>query len=408
MTRKARMAMVVPALELGGGVPATARFLHRVALESGQFRVRVISMATASDDADSSRVLRPATWRGKPRVSPGEWSGIMFQHVGARACEFEFQRYRRRGALDALLADCDLIQVKCGSPAWANAVLGLGKPVAVHVATLARVERRMRDGKGRGLTALWRRGMTRVTDHLDRRALQGADVVQVENPWMHDHVGAVTANHPVDVQYAPPGVDATHYQPLAGGDRLREPTVLCVGRLADVRKNASLLLQAFAKLPAGLRQRCRLVLAGSSMPGPLFQAQAEAAGLDGRIDYIHRPSDEALLSLYQRASVFALPSDEEGFGTVVVEAMACGVPVVATRCGGPDGIIEDGEDGCLVPLNDADAMAQRLQQLLEDDAFNRRMGQAARVKVERRYSQTVAGARFLDIWQGMLDQAGHR
>ena len=64
--------------------------------------------------------------------------------------------------------------------------------------------------------------------------------------------------------------------------------------------------------------------------------------------------------MYQRAAVFALPSDDEGLGIVILEAMACGVPVVATRCGGPEDIITDGTDGFLVPRYDAGALASRL------------------------------------------------
>src|SRR6202043_1838740 len=98
--------------------------------------------------------------------------------------ELEFQRYRPRRALTILLADCDLVQMVCGSAAWANAVLGLGKPVSVHVATRAKIERRRRDAHPQGLFGWWRKAMTPITNRLDDRALRCADAVQVMNPWM--------------------------------------------------------------------------------------------------------------------------------------------------------------------------------------------------------------------------------
>ena len=75
------------------------------------------------------------------------------------------------------------------------------------------------------------------------------------------------------------------------------------------------------------------------------------------------PTREELVVLYQNASMFILASDEEGFGVVILEAMACGIPVVSTRSGGPDDIITDGDDGYLVPRDDASALARRIEEL---------------------------------------------
>src|SRR5207253_1142929 len=98
-----------------------------------------------------------------------------------------------------------------------------------------------------------------------------------------------------------------------------------------------------------------------------------------------------LVALYQSARMFALTSDEEGFGMVLVEAMACGIPVVATRCGGPDGIIRDGHDGYLVNVGDVAELSDRLKGLLSDQQRNRRMGQSARATALKRFDRRVAG-----------------
>src|SRR5262249_4564709 len=94
--------------------------------------------------------------------------------------------------------------------------------------------------------------------------------------------------------------------------------------------------------------------------------------------FIDSPGADALVALYQRAAVFALSSDEEGFGMVVLEAMACGIPVVSTSSGGPDSIVRDGLDGFLVPVGDAAALSDRLERLIVDDVLNRRRGAAPR------------------------------
>lgn len=406
--RRPVLGLVVPGLDLGGGVPAVAKFVLRVAQSNG-INVKLISLSMASGDPQSTRLAVPGTWFQTARVRGGSWQGMPFSHVGAEWGELEFQRYRRRPALASALDDCDLIQVVCGSPAWAKAVVGMGKPVGVHVATRAKIERRLRDASPQNVMGWWRKGMTEVTDRLDDRALRAVDAIQLMNPWMLDYSRQINRGRTdVDIRYAPPGVDARLFCPLP--ERLRlasSPYILCVGRLDDPRKNISLLLHAFRQLPASLLH-VHLVTAGAGRPPPDYWAQVEAMGLQDRVRHIQRPETADLVKLYQQATVFALPSDEEGFGMVVIEAMACGVPVVATRCGGPDGIITDDKDGFLVSLDDVAAMADRLALLCTDTDMNQQMGREARATIGARYAEDVAGAAFVDVWDKLLQKAGER
>lgn len=396
------IALVVPNLTGGGGVPAVARFVKDTILRDGRYELRLVSLSTHAADACSLRIAAPSSWFHGVRTTTGTWEGLPFTHVGALVGEFEFQRYRPRAALSEVLADCDLIQVVCGSPAWANTVLGLGKPVALQVATRARVERRQRDANPRWPSDWWRKAMTQVSDRLDDRALRGVDAIQVENPWMLAYTRSMNKDRAVDLRYAPPGVDVQTFRPLLERSLVSEPYILCVARLDDPRKNIELLLESYALLPAKLRAGASLVLAGSSAPPEKFWRRATELGLTDRITFVERPDQNALVRLYQDASVFALPSDEEGLGVVVLEAMACGLPVVATRSGGPDGIITDGDDGYLVPLDNARCMALRIGSLLHDAEVNLAMGVKARQTIERRYSNSITGEVFIDMWDRFL------
>ena len=212
--RRPRIGIVVPALAAGGGVPAVARFVMAAAQRDGGFDIELISLSSSSRDAASVRLASPASWLAGVGSSPVEWEGRTVSQIGVFGAELEFQRYRPRRALTQALARCDLIQVVCGAPAWANAVIGLGKPVALQVATRARVERRQRDSQPAGLAGWWRKAMTEVTDRLDGRALLGADAIQVENPWMLQYARDINAGRDVDLRYAPPGVDAVSYTHL--------------------------------------------------------------------------------------------------------------------------------------------------------------------------------------------------
>jgi len=284
----------------------------------------------------------------------------------------------------------------------------MGKPVSVQVATRARVERRRRDTKPKGLTGWWRKAMTEVTDRMDDRAMRGVDAIQVENPWMLEYARQLNQHREVDIRYAPPGVDARQFTPSTQPRLAGRRDILCVGRLDDPRKNLGLLLDAFARLPDALRATSRLLLAGAAGPTPDFWLRAQALGLRDSVEFVASPSQEKLVRMYQRAAVFALPSDDEGLGIVILEAMACGVPVVATRCGGPEGIITDGTDGFRVPRHDAVALAARLQALLDSHTLNEALGRSARATIEARYAEDVAGEAFLEVWDRLLKKSGKR
>ena len=230
----------------------------------------------------------------------------------------------------------------------------------------------------------------------------GEDYQAESSVWVN--VFQAWNNRKALIRYAPPGVDAERFQPAATRDLRSDPYILCVGRLDDPRKNIGLLLEAYAFLPAALQQTARLVLAGSAGPGPDFWARAKELGVTDRVDFILSPDSEALVGLYQAAAVFALSLDEEGLGVVILEAMACAVPVISTRSGGPDGIITEGQDGFLVGLEDTQALADRLARLLSDEALNRRMGQAARGTILQRYETDVTGQAFLDIYEELLSR----
>lgn len=397
-----KLVLVVPSIFHGGGVPAVARFVKNVAVNSQRYQLKIISLCMSGNDPCSLRMNQPATWLRGVGTREGQWEGGSFTHVGAFLGEFEFQRYRPRKSLAQVFEDCDLIQVVCGSPAWANAVIGQDKPVALQVATRAKVERRQRDAKLKRPVDLWRRLMTEITDRLDDRALRKVDAIQVENPWMLEYARKLNVGRTVDIRYAPPGINTEVYQPLPHRDVTSAPYILCVGRFQDPRKNIGLLVSAFALLPDEMSSQVRLVLAGSSSPPDSFWARADSLGVRDRVQYVASPSRVDLICLYRKASVFALPSDEEGLGMVILEAMACAVPVVSTRSGGPDGIITDGEDGFLIPLDDAAAMAGRLQDLLENPPLNFAMGCKARATIEARYDERVAGAVFVEMWDKLV------
>ena len=397
-----RIGLVVPSLEWDGGIPSVAAFVCDTIERSGAFDLTLVSLAVAARDELGVALTRPTSWFRGVRTSEGLWRGRRFTRVGAFCSELEFQRYQPRSALTTVLAQCDLIQVIGGSPAWAWSVCGLGKPIAVHCATRAVAERRTRRTLERDALGLWRRCMTTVVDRMERRALQSVDAIQAMNAWMLEYAQQLNKQRRVILRRVTPGIDAARFRPSASRDRQSERYILCVGRLNDERKNLDLLLRAFSMLPSTLQATTRLLLAGAVGPPITFWHRARHFRISDRIRVIESPTIAELVALYQNATVFALTSNEEGFGVVIIEAMACGLPVVSTRSGGPDEIIRDGRDGYLVALDDAIAFADRLERLLVNDELATNVGLAARQTILANYDSQITGRALLSTYNALL------
>jgi glycosyltransferase involved in cell wall biosynthesis len=113
-------------------------------------------------------------------------------------------------------------------------------------------------------------------------------------------------------------------------------------------------------------------------------------------------SFQELVELYRHASLYVVSSDEEGLGLTILEAMACGRPVVSTRCGGPETTVVDNETGHLVPVNDASALAKASLSILSSPTKSDQMGRRGRERVERHFSAEATGQRFIDVYDQLL------
>ena len=172
--------------------------------------------------------------------------------------------------------------------------------------------------------------------------------------------------------------------------REEPPVLVSVGRLSRV-KNYPLLLEAFADVAQS--RPARLVLVGQGEEREHLERLAEELGVRGSVEFMGFQANP--FAFVGAADVFVLSSHWEGFGNVLVEAMACGTAVISTRTHGAEAIVADGEDGLLVPCGDRDALSAAICRMLDDGRLRENLSRSAAAKalqfdnarVTRRYEQ---------------------
>lgn len=183
---------------------------------------------------------------------------------------------------------------------------------------------------------------------------------------------------------------ATHPWLLEDDER---PLVIAVGRLVPVKGFVD-LLHAFTRLRK--KRDARLVIIGEGPQRQELEDLRDRLGLEDVVDFHGYMADP--LPLVARSDVFVLSSHSEGQGMVLLEAMAAGTPIVATDCpSGPRELLQDGEAGLLVPVGDAEAMANAIDRLLSDDVLRNELIKAGRARVEQ-FDIDVIGPHFLSLW----------
>lgn len=192
------------------------------------------------------------------------------------------------------------------------------------------------------------------------------------------------------IRVIPNGVDDTFFYP-APRIPPEKPRLLFVGRLA-VQKNLPLLLHALT----GISERFETVIVGAG------ELEAELKSTTVRLElanvqFYGRADSDDLRELYRTADIFVLPSEREGMPLVLLEAMAMGLPVVATDIPGNRDVIVDGVNGTLVPLDDPQALRQALLTIATDTDLYRRMSEASG-RFSAQYSWGEIGARFENIY----------
>ena len=220
------------------------------------------------------------------------------------------------------------------------------------------------------------------------------------------------------VRLTPNGVDTNRFRPATSDDRARlrcelqwperDPVIVFVGFFSR-DKRPDLLFRAWSRLSAEGRLS-KLVYIGATAStyfeidrSMAAQIRAEAARLGRADDVLFVEATHAVDRYLRAADVFVLSSVREAHPVALLEAMSCGLPVIASRLpGSTDVIIENGVNGCLVPPDDEAAMANALSAMLGNPAMAGAMGSRARDSVVSRYDIRQTAERWLDAYYAVL------
>jgi glycosyltransferase involved in cell wall biosynthesis len=250
---------------------------------------------------------------------------------------------------------------------------------------------------GSGLTRMTERALARVTDRIITLSPQQCDEITTRfRIASRDRVEVVAAGHDLERLLAlEPGDDRLRRELGWNGQHV---VIGYVGRLVGI-KDVQTLLRAVAAIAAGCPQ-VRLLVAGDGGERAALEDLARALNLDGITRFIGWSTD--LSRLYAAIDIVALTSLNEGMPASLIEGMAAGRPVVATRVGGVPELVTDGENGHLVAARDVPAVARALESLATDAARRAAFGERARLAVGRRFAPERLARETLLVYEAAL------
>jgi glycosyltransferase involved in cell wall biosynthesis len=330
------------------------------------------------------------------------YAGRESHAIGAWLPELEFTHHLASRHWRGLMQTCDAFVAVSGNVLAATPFLQTGRPYLAWVASDWQGDR---EDRVRAFPPLRRWFdsvvVAPVVRRLERALLRSGRILSLS-----EHTAAALAKMAgpdFPRVTLPVAIDTDLFTPAAGA--LIRGRLGFAGRFNDPRKNIALFLTA-VQLLRQQGHEVSAVLIGDTA-GPAVIELVEKLGLGLHVTFMPGLSRPALRDCMQTLDVFVLPSHQEGLGISALEALACGVPVVSTRCGGPEEFVIPGVTGELAGSTPSE-MADRIAAIISDRELRSRMSQAARQIVEDRYSIAQAQATFVKAFQSTFPQlVGH-
>ncbi len=389
----AKRVLIATIAPVSGGVPTMTRFVVEVLREQG-----LEPVLAHYEPYSVSPALSVPSYRLWPGRRPGAeqrlaLAGCETHALGAWLPELEFTHYRATQHWRSLIHSCHAHLVVAGNilpatPYWQSAT-----PYLAWVATgweEDRVDRVARFAWPRRALDRWVN--SRILRRLERRLLRAGSILPLSH-YTQKRLNTI-AGQPVANEVLSMPVDSHFFTPQP--EAVVPGRIGFSGRIDDPRKNVELLLHAMARLVAQGHDLTARLIGGK--PNAQQQALVSALGLARRVEFLPYLSQENLRQELRQFDLFVLPSHQEGLCIAALEAMACGAPVVATRCGGPEEFVIDHKSGFLTAF-DPTSMAASIAAVLTSRESRNRLSAGAVEIVTTRYTRERSAALFWNTFR---------
>ncbi len=227
-------------------------------------------------------------------------------------------------------------------------------------------------------------GVTAVSAHLKQATAE---------TFQFDHI-AVIPNFICATDYSRKEMPGLRRELSPGG----EPLLVHVSNFRPVKRPVDCVEILARVRAAGVP--ARLVMVGDGSERPRAEHRARCLGVEKFCSFVGK--QPRIVDYLSASDVLLLPSEQESFGLAALEALACEVPVIASRVGGIPEVVDDGETGCLAGVGDIDKMSTDAARLLSDEATRREMGRRARASAVGRYSTDLVIPQYIDFYERVI------
>jgi len=389
-SRRVLISTIQPA---GGGVPAMVKSVVDY-LRQRDYMVTLGYYEPYSVSPECSVPLHKIFIK-KPSTKSQQYYDCRCVGIGCYLPELEFTHYQSHSHWRELIEQHDAHMMVSGSCLAALPFVLSATPFLAWVASDWQGDR-----AHRVKTFPWYRRLvdqtliTFMTKRLEKKIINTECLVALSEHTqtiLNKQVGATAVK---SVLPMPIDTDRLTPQPR----RTKNHRIGFIARFEDPRKNISLLIQAFSNV-IKTHSQLELVLIGDRLSESSIRL-AEKLGVFDNIRVHPYLTGDALLEQIRSIGVFVLPSHQEGLCIAALEAMSCGVPVISTRCGGPETFIEHGKNGLLVEMN-PQSMADAILRLLSDQDLYLSYAENARETIVDRFSKQALAS---DFW-ALFDQS---
>jgi glycosyltransferase involved in cell wall biosynthesis len=366
-------ALISTVQPVSGGVPAKTRWLVQELAALGIHSTLAWYEPWSCKPELSVPLMHLLSGRRPAAYRKEVWPGVVGEGIGSWLPELEFSHFWATQNWRRLIASADLHLATTGNPLCAYRYLAAGVPFLAWVGSPWHGDR-----AARVRTFPWQRRLLDrslngpVLRHMERRVLRAPQgrILTISH-YTARELERLSQGRTAGVLYLPPDPSLFRPQPTS-----RIPWLIgFAGRYGDPRKQLGLLLDALALLR---RQGypVSLELTGEREVPRLIDEAVRSRGLNAEV-YCHPYlSSQELAAVIQRWDVFVIPSHQEGLCISALEAMACGVPVVSTRCGGPEDYVLPDRTGLLVP-HEAPALAAAIKSICNQPLRRKRLSDGA-------------------------------